>query len=372
MENSIDLSVILPVYNEEESIGFVHEQVKEALEALNRSYEIIYVDDGSKDLSAKHLAEIAAHDATVTVIQFRRNFGQTAAMSAGIDHSRGDIIVLMDSDLQNDPNDIQHLLAKMDEGFDVVSGWRKDRQDANLKRKIPSKIANWLIGKVTGVRLHDYGCSLKAYRREVLEPVRLYGEMHRFIPAYAYWNGANITEIPVNHRARQYGASKYNLSRTFRVILDLITVKFLGGFSTKPIYAFGGVGMLMMGTGMLSLFVASFQKIVSQVRFHNNPLTMFGGLLMVLAVQTILLGLLAEMMMRTYYESQNKPTYVVRSIYVGASGDLQAFAKEPKRHNQIPQIAARVATAAPNGKRPLVGVPIFANADLHPAQSMGE
>lgn len=362
MENAIKLSVVLPVYNEEESIDLVHEQVKSALDALQCAYEIIYVDDGSKDTSAEHLAAIAAQDATVTFIQFRRNYGQTAAMSAGIDHSRGDIIVLMDSDLQNDPNDIQHLLAKMDEGYDVVSGWRKDRQDAALKRKLPSQIANKLIGKVTGVHLHDYGCSLKAYRREVLEPVRLYGEMHRFIPAYAYWNGASITEIPVNHRARQFGQSKYNLSRTFRVMLDLITVKFLGGFSTKPIYAFGGVGLLMLGVGLMSLFAATVEKIGLSVRFHNNPLTMFGGLLLVLAVQTILLGLLAEMMMRTYYESQNKATYVVRAVYTSANQALPGFAKEPKRNNQIPQIAAR--TVAPTGRRQLVPEPSFVEAPI--------
>jgi glycosyltransferase involved in cell wall biosynthesis len=366
----IALSVILPVYNEEESIDLVHQQVRAALENLGRSYEIIYVDDGSKDSSALHLERIAARDPHVTLIQFRRNFGQTAAMSAGIDHSQGDIIVLMDSDLQNDPNDIQHLLAKMDEGYDVVSGWRKNRQDANLRRKLPSKIANALIGRVTGVRLHDYGCSLKAYRREVLESVRLYGEMHRFIPAYAFWNGANITEIPVNHRARQYGTSKYNLSRTFRVMLDLITVKFLGGFATKPIYAFGGVGLAMIVASLISLTLAVAQNLTSAVRLHNNPLTLFGGLLFVLAIQTILLGLLAEMMMRTYFESQNKPTYVIRAIVGGAENALPdnvaVFARE-RRIKAIPQ-SSRPARPATNG-RSIAG---FVDADVQSAPGLSE
>jgi glycosyltransferase involved in cell wall biosynthesis len=310
----IDVSVILPVFNEEENIPIVHREIKDAVDKLGCAYEIIYVDDGSKDKSFAQLSLIAANDPTVTVIRFRRNFGQTAAIAAGIDRSQGGIIVLMDADLQNDPADIKLLLDKIDEGYDVVSGWRKNRQDARLRRKLPSAIANGLISQITGVHLHDYGCTLKAYRREVIEPVRLYGEMHRFIPAYASWNGARITEIPVNHRARQFGTSKYGLSRTFRVILDLITVKFLGNYSTKPIYAFGTVGFLMAGGSFLSIAITIWESVFHHVRMHNNPLLLLAAILFVLAIQTIMLGLLAELMMRTYYESQGKVTYTIRTI----------------------------------------------------------
>lgn len=325
----VDLSVVLPVYNEEENIPLVHGQVKRALEALGRSYEILYVDDGSKDASFERLNAIAATDATVSIIRFRRNYGQTAALSAGIERSTGDIIILMDADLQNDPEDFQHLLAKLDEGYDVVSGWRKNRQDAALKRKLPSMIANGLISRVTGVHLHDYGCTLKAYRREVLIPVRLYGEMHRFIPVYASWAGARITEIPVNHRARQFGTSKYGLSRITRVILDLITVKFLGGYSTKPLYAFGTVGLLMGAASFLSLVFSLGEKFLENpsVRMHNNPLTMLSAILFGLAIQTILLGLLAELMIRTYHESQGKATYIIRSVVLGAANDHEVHAQ---------------------------------------------
>lgn len=312
---SVTLSVVLAVYNEEENIPRLHAELRHALAALGQTYEVIYVDDGSRDTSFLRLSEIAKDDPSVTVIRFRRNYGQTAAISAGIHHSQGDIIVLMDADLQNDPADIRHLLAKMEEGYDVVSGWRKDRQDAFLKRKLPSKIANGLISRVTGVHLHDYGCTLKAYRREVLAPVRLYGEMHRFIPAYAFWSGALITELPVNHRARQYGVSKYGLSRTLRVVLDLITVKFLGGYSTKPLYAFGFVGAFLMLASLLSVGVSVAQDLLPPyVRIHNNPLTMLAAVLMVLAIQIILMGLIAELTMRTYYESQGKPTYIIRTL----------------------------------------------------------
>ncbi len=312
---SPSVSVILPIYNEEENIPLVYAELKTALEDLHRSYEMIFVDDGSSDGSAWRLQQIALDDPTVMVIRFRRNHGQTAAISAGIDGSSGTIIVLMDADMQNDPRDIGALLAKMEEGYDVVSGWRKDRHDAFVTRTLPSKAANALISTVTGVHLHDYGCTLKAYRREVLEPVRLYGEMHRFIPAYASWNGARITEMPVNHRARQFGKSKYGLSRTVRVVLDLITVKFLGSYGTKPLYAFGTVGV---GLGMLSFLIVLVALIESfvppYVRLHNNPLTLLGAIVFVLSVQVLLMGLLAELTMRTYYESQGKSTYTIRSI----------------------------------------------------------
>jgi glycosyltransferase involved in cell wall biosynthesis len=318
----IKLSIVLAVYNEEENILRLHAELKQALTALGQTYEIIYVDDGSKDASFQRLSQVASDDPSVTVIRFRRNYGQTAALSAGINHSQGEIIILMDADLQNDPADIQHLLEKMEEGYDVVSGWRKHRQDQFLKRKLPSKLANALISKVTGVHLHDYGCTLKAYRREVLKPVRLYGEMHRFIPAYAFWSGALITEIPVNHRARQFGKSKYGLSRTLRVLLDLITVKFLGGYSTKPLYAFGFVGALLMLASLVSAFTALGQSLLPPyVRLHNNPLTLLGAILMVLAIQIILMGLLAELIMRTYYESQGKPTYIIRTVLSSRAAD---------------------------------------------------
>lgn len=311
----IDVSLVLPVYNEEDNIHLVHQEVKQALEALERTYEIIYVDDGSRDRSPEHLTQIAAQDPTVTVIRFRRNFGQTAALAAGIERSQGDIIVFMDADLQNDPRDIGRLLEKLDEGYDVASGWRKHRQDKLITRKLPSMAANGLISRVTGVHLHDYGCTLKAYRREVIESVRLYGEMHRFIPVYAYWSGARIAELPVNHRARQYGRSKYGLRRILRVPLDLITVKFLGTYSTKPLYMFGIVGMLLTLAMLASAGVAIAQKMLPPfVRLHDNPLILLAAILAVLAVQIVMMGLLAELIMRTYYESQGKPTYLIHSV----------------------------------------------------------
>ena len=328
---SPEVSVILPLYNEEENVGLLHDELKRALDALERPYEIIYVDDGSGDASAPRLRALAAGDPTVTVIRLRRNYGQTAALSAGIDHSRGEIIVLMDADLQNDPADIGRLLDVLDEGYDVVSGWRADRQDAFITRTLPSKAANALISRVTGVHLHDYGCTLKAYRREVLASVRLYGEMHRFIPAYASWNGARITEIPVHHRARRFGKSKYGLTRILRVLLDLVTVKFLGTYSTKPHYVFGFIGMLL---GLVSIgceAVAGFQALTPPyVRMHNNPLTLLGAICLVLAVQIILMGLLAELIMRTYHESQGKTTYLIRSLTTApaASGGPAADAAD--------------------------------------------
>lgn len=343
---SVYLSVVLPVYNEEENIPLVHAQVKDALEELDNTYEILYVDDGSRDQSFARLQEIAADDPHVTVIRFRRNFGQTAAMSAGIDRSQGEIIILLDADMQNDPRDFGKLLDKIDEGYDVVSGWRKDRQDANLKRKVPSKIANALISAVTGVHLHDYGCTLKAYRREVLDPVRLYGEMHRFIPVYASWNGAAITEIPVNHRARQFGSSKYGISRTIRVILDLITVKFLGGYSTKPSYAFGTVGLLMGLASLISLLFAIGGAIFNGVHIHNSPLTLLAAIFFALGVESILLGLVAELLSRTYYESQGKTTYVIRSVVLGGERSLLT---QPVKDDIAAEMPALPATVM-NGK----------------------
>ena len=304
-------SVIIPVYNEEENVSLLHERVRRVLETQNFSYEVIYVDDGSKDSTYARLAEIAKSDEHMRVLRFRRNFGQTAAMAAGVEQSTGKILIFMDGDLQNDPTDIPRLLAKMEEGYDVVSGWRKDRQDAQISRKLPSKIANKLIGWMTGVQLHDYGCTLKAYRYEVFQHIRLYGEMHRFIPAYAALAGASITEIPVTHHARQFGVSKYGISRVFRVILDLTTVKFLGRFGTRPSHAFGMVGLSALTLAGASSSAAIARKIAS-------PRTSRGGFWSIallfsgFGILSIMMGLMAEMLMRTYYESQGKTTYVVR------------------------------------------------------------
>ncbi len=352
--SKVNLSVILPVYNEEESIQELHSQLKSALGKLKQSYEIIYVDDGSSDDSFSRLRKVAENDAHVSIIRFRRNYGQTAAISAGIDHAKGDVIVLSDADLQNDPADIGLLLKKINEGYDVVSGWRKDRQDANLKRKIPSRIANSLISRVTGVYLHDYGCTLKAYRREILDSIRLYGEMHRFIPAYAFYAGARITEMPVNHRARKYGKSKYGLSRIVRVVLDLLTVKFLGDFSTKPSYMFGGIALSMFGIGIFSFIVSVFQKMVTHQMLHTNPIAIFSGMAMFLSIQTLLLGLLAELLMRTYHESQSKSIYAVREV-IAERKRLQPVAQN--RDQFIPDYLADVLEFPSDPVRKSVVVP---------------
>jgi glycosyltransferase involved in cell wall biosynthesis len=342
----IAVSVILPVYNEEGNIALVHEELKRALNDLGRTYEIVYVDDGSADASYQRLQAIVAADPSVVVLRFRRNFGQTAAIAAGIDHSRGGIIVLMDADLQNDPKDIARLLAKLDEGYDVVSGWRKRRRDKWLTRKLPSKMANGIISRVTKVRLHDYGCTLKAYRREVLEPVRLYGEMHRFLPVHASWNGARIAELPVNHRARKHGKSKYGLSRTFRVILDLMTVQFLGSYRTKPLYAFGRLSALLLLGSFLSVAVAIAQKLMEPyVRLHNNPLILLSAVLLLLSVQFVMLGLLAELIMRTYFESQGKSIYTLRTVLVGdQDGPITLTPVSTLRSPGARSIASAIAT----------------------------
>jgi glycosyltransferase involved in cell wall biosynthesis len=313
----LDLSIVVPVYNEEENLRILHEGLRDALGALDRSYEIIYVDDGSADRSPQILTELAQEAAEVRAILFRRNFGQTAALQAGIEHSTGDVLIFMDGDLQNDPVDIRRLLDTLDEGYDVVSGWRKDRKDP-WTRTLPSKLANGLISWVTGVRLHDYGCTLKAYRREVLQYVKLYGEMHRFIPAVASWAGASITEVPVRHHPRRFGRSKYGISRTLRVVLDLITVKMLGSYSTKPIYLFGFVGFVLWMFAILSFLVVVIQKLLPPyVWAHNNPLLLLSVFLAILGVQFILMGLLAELTIRTYHESQDKPTYAIRRVVRG-------------------------------------------------------
>ena len=307
-----EVSVFLPVYNEEPNLRPLHAKLDEALKALGRSAEIVYVDDGSNDGSLKILREIAEMDPRVRVVALRRNYGQTAAMAAGIDAARGKVLIPMDADLQNDPADIKRLLSKLDEGYDVVSGWRKNRKDKMVTRKIPSMIANRLISWIGGVPLHDYGCSLKAYRRESLQDVRLYGEMHRFIPIYASWAGARVTEIPVEHHARTMGKSKYGLSRTLKVVFDLMTIKFMASYQTKPIYVFGSFGMLAFAISFLAGLYALFLKVIHKADFVQTPLPILAIVMFAVGVQFLLMGLLAEMLVRTYHESQAKAIYAVR------------------------------------------------------------
>jgi len=310
-----EVSVFLPVLNEEPNLRPLHAKLDEALQKLGRTAEIIYVDDGSTDGSLKILREIAAMDSRVRVIALRRNYGQTPAMAAGIDAARGDVLIPMDADLQNDPADIVRLLEKIDEGYDVVSGWRKNRQDKLLTRKIPSMIANRMISWIGGVPLHDYGCSLKAYRRDSLADVHLYGEMHRFIPIYASWSGARVTEIPVEHHARTMGKSKYGLSRTIKVVFDLMTIKFMASYQTKPLYVFGWAGLLTLLASLLCAILAFVMKFASwphHADFVQTPLPVLTMVMLVLGIQFFLMGLLAEMLVRTYHESQAKSVYAVR------------------------------------------------------------
>lgn len=310
-----DLSLIIPVYNEEENLPILMEAICVSLQPLNREWEVIFVDDGSTDHSLDVLKRLVENDPEhVRVLVFRRNFGQTAAIAAGIDHSRGSIIVLLDADMQNDPADIPLLLAKLDEGYDLVSGWRKDRKDNRLTRTIPSNMANGLISWVTGVHLHDYGCTLKAYRRDSLEGFRLYGEMHRFIPVFAHSIGARITELPVRHHPRKFGKAKYGLERTIKVVLDLFTVKFLLDYSHKPMRIFGGAGVLLMfGSGILLSYLF-IRKVFEGISILGSPLFQLGVMFFILGFQSILMGLIAELLARTYHESQQKPTYIIRNI----------------------------------------------------------
>jgi glycosyltransferase involved in cell wall biosynthesis len=311
----LSVSIVIPVYNEAGNVDALYEQIRRVMDHSHRRIEVILVDDGSTDGTTGKLLALPEIDRRFRVIVFRRNFGQTAAMSAGFDHARGDVIVAMDGDLQNDPADLELLLERIErDGFDIVSGWRKNRRDAFFSRKIPSWLANWLIGRITGVRLHDYGCSLKAYRSEVLKNVRLYGEMHRFIPALASWGGARITEVAVNHRARTRGTSKYGIGRTVRVLLDLITVKFLLAFSTRPLQIFGVWGLTLFGVGILLSAYLALLKIFFNQPLRDRPLLMLGVLMTLMGVQLISMGLLAEISIRTYHESQAKPTYVIREI----------------------------------------------------------
>jgi len=308
----VDLSVVVPIYNEEENIPILHARVSEALSAARLDYELILVDDGSSDNSYPALKLLAAKDARVKVVRFRRNFGQTAAMAAGFDLASGRVVVPMDGDLQNDPLDIPLLLARIDDGYDVVSGWRKDRKDTFINRRLPSILANSCISRLTGVHLHDYGCTLKAYRREVLEDVNLYGEMHRFVPALASQVGGRVTEMPVRHHERLHGQSKYGISRTMKVILDLMTVKFLLSYSTKPIQLFGRWGIYTLCAGMLSGAATIYMKFFEQMSMNRNPLLILTAFLLFMGIQFIVMGLLAELSARTYYEAQGKPIYNIK------------------------------------------------------------
>jgi glycosyltransferase involved in cell wall biosynthesis len=310
-----EISVFLPVYNEELNLPPLQAKLDEALRALGRTAEIVYVDDGSTDSSLKVLRELARSDNRVRVVALKRNYGQTAAMAAGIDAARGTVLIPMDADLQNDPADIARLLEKLDEGYDVVSGWRKNRKDKLVTRKIPSIIANKLISWIGGVPLHDYGCSLKAYRRESLQDVRLYGEMHRFIPIYASWDGARVSEIAVEHHPRTMGKSKYGLSRTLKVVFDMMTIKFMASYQTKPLYVFGWAGLLTFAVSFLSALFALLMKFLSWPKHADlvqTPLPLLAMLMLVLGIQFFLMGLLAEMLVRTYHESQAKAIYAVR------------------------------------------------------------
>ncbi len=331
---TLDISVVVPVYNEEESLPHLVSELHAALRPLGRSYELVLVDDGSRDSSFALLERMADSDPALNILQFRRNFGQTAAMQAGIDAARGRRIVTMDADLQNDPADIPKLLAKLDEGYDLVAGWRKDRKDPFLSRRLPSILANKLIAAATKVKLHDNGCTLRAMTSEVAKDLRLYGEMHRFIAAVATWVGARIVEVPVNHRARRYGHSKYGIGRTLRVVLDLITVRFIQSYLTRPMQVFGLAGLASLGLGTLTCAWLALEKLAFHASLSDRPLLLLGVLLIVVGLQLLSLGLVADVVSRTYHESQNKRPYYVRThrVGAGATGPVAAPLPSPAQH----------------------------------------
>ena len=311
----MNLSLVIPVFNEEGNLPLLFDAIYNTMNTVTRSWEAILVDDGSRDKSLSILQEYAKRDpGHIRVISFRRNFGQTAAIAAGLDYAQGETIILLDADMQNDPADIPMMLAKLDEGYDLVSGWRKSRKDNAITRNFPSMIANWLISRVTGVYLHDYGCTLKVYRRDVLEGFRLYGEMHRFIPVYASSVGAKITEMQVNHYPRKFGKTKYGLERTIKVVLDLFTVKFLVAYSSKPIYLFGGTGGLLMVISTITMIYLFVRRLLFSVSVTGSPLLQVSVMLFILGFQSMLMGLIAELLVRTYHESQRKPTYTIRTM----------------------------------------------------------
>jgi glycosyltransferase involved in cell wall biosynthesis len=306
------LSVVIPTYNEEENVPILYEKLKKILDGLGQDYEIIFVDDGSTDGTYQRLKQLAETDSRLKVIRFKRNYGQTAAMSAGFEHAKGDVIITLDADLQNDPEDIPILLEKLKEGYHVVSGWRKDRKDPFLSRRLPSMIANWLISKITGVHLHDYGCTLKAYRAEVVKDLELFGDMHRFLPALTKRRGAKITEVVVRHHPRMFGKSKYGIGRTVRVLLDIMLVKFLNEYINKPLYMFGSVGFLLLGLGLLSLFYLIFLKLFLEEPIGRRPLLILSVLFILAGIQLISTGLLAELLIRIYYRTKDAKPYVIQ------------------------------------------------------------
>jgi len=307
------VSVVIPLYNEEENVRELHARLKEVLDTIGMDYEVLFIDDGSTDSTLAFLQELQARDRNIVVLSLRRNFGQTAAFAAGFDYSRGDIIITMDGDLQNDPHDIPKLIEMMKDN-DLVSGWRKKRKDPFISRRLPSIMANWLISRVTGVNLHDYGCSLKAYKRDVIKNLKLYGEMHRFIPAVASWYGVRIAEVETTHHPRLRGKSKYGISRTVKVVLDLITVKFLQSFSTKPLQFFGPIGLVSSALGFFISLYLTLEKIFLGRDIGGRPLLLLGALLIIVGIQFIGMGLLGEMMVRVYHETQKKPIYVIKKV----------------------------------------------------------
>ncbi len=309
------ISVVIPIYNEEENVTLLYDELTEVMKSMACSYEILFVDDGSTDSTLSILQSMQAEDQRIVVVKFRRNFGQTAAMSAGFDYSSGDVIITMDGDLQNDPRDIPRFIQKIGEGFDVVTGWRHDRKDAFLNRRLPSIIANKIISWTTGVDLHDYGCTLKAFRKEVIKNIHLYGEMHRFIPAIASGMGISFTEIKVNHRARQFGTSKYGISRTIRVVLDLITVKFLLSYATRPIQIFGLLGVISGTAGFLIALIMTIQRQFFDIPLSDRPMLLLAIVLIFVGIQFISIGLIGELQARTYHETQKKPVYYVKEVY---------------------------------------------------------
>ncbi len=311
MKSNTHISIVIPAYNEEDNIPILYEKLKGVLERLGREYEIIFVDDGSVDRTWERLKEIAEKDQRVKLIRFRKNYGQTAAMYAGFRHATGEVIITLDADLQNDPEDIPTLLQKLEEGYDIVSGWRKDRKDPFLSRRLPSMIANWIISKVTGVELHDYGCTLKAYRADIVKRLELYGDMHRFLPALTKRLGAKITEIPVRHHPRLYGKSKYGIGRTVRVILDIFLVKFLNEYINKPMYVFGTVGFALLSLGLLMLFYLLFIKLFLDEEIGRRPLLILSVLFTLAGIQLLSTGIIAELLVRIYYRTKEDKPFVV-------------------------------------------------------------
>jgi glycosyltransferase involved in cell wall biosynthesis len=326
------VSLIVPIYNEIENIPHLHSQITAALAGWEHSWELVCVDDGSRDGSAERLIDLARQDTRVKLVRFRRNYGQTAAMQAGIDHASGDVLVTLDGDLQNDPADIPMFVAKLEEGYDLVHGWRKQRRDTFITRKLPSKIANWLIASVTGFPIHDLGCTLKAIRREIAVDLELYGEMHRFIPILAHWKGARCVEVVTNHRPRQFGTTKYGLSRTLRVVLDLMTVKFLLSYSASPMKLFGMIGLTCGGGAALAGLATLGLKLWSEFDMTGNPLLLLAAMLGIVSIQFLSLGLLGEMGTRLYFGSQNRCHYTVRELVnIGDTADEPAPIRLPRR-----------------------------------------